>query len=241
MTYSQYDPAAQTRVPWNFGAKIGPKRPFNQKQIWAIRFFFDYEERIRDRALFDLAIDSKLRGCGSRSDAVEQPDRMVFDLDPDEGLDFGAVKQAARDIRARLSDIGLVSFAMLLGGKGVHVVVPFQPGQDWAAHKDFSWRFAEALSIAEPDRFTANMSKTKRKGRISIDWLRNQRGATAVLPYSARARSGAPVSVPIAWNELKDMNDAKPFAISDAKRLLDRASSKRLAGWGFAEQTLPDV
>ncbi len=183
----------------------------------------------------------EFHGWGTRTDDVEHPDRMVFDLDPDEGLDFNDVKQAARDIRARLSDIGLVSFAMLSGGKGVHVVVPLTPGHSWDVHKDFSRRFAEALSLAEPDRFTATMSKAKRKGKIFIDWLRNQRGSTAVLPYSARARSGAPVAVPIGWNELKTMDDAKPFSIDDAKRVVTRAGSKTLAGWGFAEQSLPDL
>ena len=183
----------------------------------------------------------EFHGWASRTNDVEMPDRMIFDLDPDEGLDFADMKQAARDIRARLSDIGLVSFAMLSGGKGVHVVVPLTPGHDWDAHKDFARRFAEALSLAEPGRFTATISKAKRKGKIFIDWLRNQRGSTAVLPYSARARSGAPVAVPIGWNELKEMADAKPYSIDDAKRLLTRASSKRLSGWGFAEQALPNL
>ncbi|RIV86823.1 DNA ligase D [Aurantiacibacter zhengii] len=183
----------------------------------------------------------EFHGWGARSDDVEKPDRMIFDLDPDEGLDFGDVKQAARDIRDRLSDLGLVSFAMLSGGKGVHVVVPLSTGHDWEAHKDFARRFAEALSIAEPDRFTATMSKAKRKGKIFIDWLRNQRGSTAVLPYSARARSGAPVAAPIAWNELKGMNGAQEFSIDDAKRLIDRSTSKSLDGWGFAAQPLPQV
>ncbi|MAW90583.1 MAG: DNA ligase D [Altererythrobacter sp.] len=177
----------------------------------------------------------------SRSDAVEKPDRMIFDLDPDEGLDFEDVKQAARDIRDRLADLGLASFAMLSGGKGVHVIVPLTPGHTWDVHKDFARRFAEALSLAEPERFTAIMSKAKRKGRIFIDWLRSQRGSTAVVPYSARARSGAPVAVPIAWNELKSMKDAKPFSINDAKKLIDRNASKSLAGWGFVVQELPDL
>ncbi len=84
------------------------------------------------------------------------------------------------------------------------------------------------------------MSKAKRKGKIFIDWLRNQRGSTAVVPYSARARPGAPVAVPIAWGELKDMKDAHPFSIKDAKKLLTRAKGKGLAGWGFAEQELPE-
>ena len=183
----------------------------------------------------------EFHGWASRSDEVELPDRMIFDLDPDEGLGFDEVKQAARDIRSRLSDLGLVSFAMLSGGKGVHVVVPLERGHSWDAHKDFARRFAEALSLAEPDRFTATMSKAKRKGKIFIDWLRNQRGSTAVLPYSARARPGAPVAVPITWNELKEMEHAHPFTIDDAKRLIDRAGSKSLHGWGFAQQRLPDL
>ena len=183
----------------------------------------------------------EFHGWGARSSDVEAPDRMIFDLDPDEGLDFGDVKSAAEHIRDRLADLGLVSFAMLSGGKGVHVVVPLDTGHSWEIHKDFSKRFAEALSLAEPDRFLATMSKAKRKGKIFIDWLRNQRGSTAVLPYSARAREGAPVAVPIAWGELKNMADAHPFDIGDAKRLLDRAHSKSLAGWGFAQQVLPEV
>ena len=183
----------------------------------------------------------EFHGWASRSDAVEEPDRMIFDLDPDEGLDFADVKSAARHIRDRLADLGLVSFAMLSGGKGIHVVVPLNRGHSWAQHKDFSRRFAEALSLAEPERFTATMSKAKRKGKIFIDWLRNQRGSTAVVPYSARARSGAPVAVPLAWNELGQMQNAHPFSIDEAKQLLDRAQSKSLKGWGFADQDLPDL
>ncbi|MGV2495134.1 DNA ligase D [Pelagerythrobacter aerophilus] len=183
----------------------------------------------------------EFHGWGARSTEVEAPDRMVFDLDPDEGLDFGDVKQAAKDIRKKLADLGLTSFALLSGGKGVHVVVPLTPGHSWDEHKDFSKRFAEALSMAEPERFVATMSKAKRKGKIFIDYLRNQRGSTAVVPYSARARAGAPVAVPISWKELDDFANAQPFSISDAKALHKRAESKALAGWGFAEQRLPDI
>jgi bifunctional non-homologous end joining protein LigD len=132
-----------------------------------------------------------------------------------------------------------MSFAMLSGGKGVHVIVPLTPGHDWAAHKDFASRFAHALSTADPDSFVATMSKAKRKNRIFIDWLRNQRGSTAVLPFSARARAGAPVAVPIAWDELDRFKNAHPFDIGDADQLLKRA--KHLKGWGFAAQFLPDI
>jgi bifunctional non-homologous end joining protein LigD len=182
----------------------------------------------------------EFHGWGSRAEDVERPDRMIFDLDPDEGLDFEAVKTAAKHIHDRLADIGLASFAMLSGGKGVHVIAPLSPGHTWDQHKDFARRFAEALSMAEPERFVATMSKAKRVGKIFIDWLRNQRGATAVLPYSARAREGAPVAVPIAWGELAAQEHAHPFSIRDAERLLARSKGKGLAGWGFAEQHLPD-
>lgn len=182
----------------------------------------------------------EFHGWGSKAADVEHPDRMVFDLDPDEGLDFADVKRAARHLHDRLADIGLASFAMLSGGKGVHVVVPLTPGHSWDAHKDFAKRFSEALSIAEPDRFIATMSKAKRKGKIFIDWLRNQRGATAVLPYSARARVGAPVALPIAWGELDGFDSAHPYSISDLDAVRRRARGKALAGWGFAAQVLPE-
>ena len=181
----------------------------------------------------------EFHGWAAKADAVEQPDRMIFDLDPDEGLPFSECVKAARDIRARLADLGLVSFAMLSGGKGVHVMVPLRPGHDWETHKDFASRFAQALSTAEPERFTATMSKAKRKSRIFIDWLRNQRGSTAILPYSARARPGAPVAVPIDWSELAAMKNAHPFSIDDAEGLLRRAN--KLKGWGFFAQSLPSI
>ncbi|SNS70482.1 DNA ligase D [Sphingopyxis indica] len=182
----------------------------------------------------------EFHGWGSHADAVERPDRMVFDLDPDEGLDFADVKKAAADLKRQLADIGLVSFAMLSGGKGVHVVVPLSPGHSWDAHKDFAKRFAEALALSEPGRFTATMSKAKRKGRIFIDYLRNQRGSTAVMPYSARAREGAPVAAPIGWDALAEVDSPRRWSIGDAEDLLERAASAELKGWGFARQALPD-
>lgn len=177
----------------------------------------------------------------SSADAVEAPERMVFDLDPDEGLDFGDVKQAARDIGKHLADIGLANFPMLSGGKGVHVVVPLTPGHSWDEHKDFARRFAEALSQAEPERYLATMSKAKRKGKIFIDWLRNQRGATAVVPYSARSRAGAPVAVPVTWDVLAGSSNAHPFSINDAAALAKHAASPALKGWGIAAQALPPL
>ena len=183
----------------------------------------------------------EFHGWGSRIETLEQPDRMVFDLDPDEGLDFGDVKKAARDIHQTLADLGLASFAMLSGGKGIHVIVPLEPRAEWPEVKDFARRFSTALAQSQPDRFTATMSKEKRKGKIFIDWLRNQRGATSVIPYSARARTGAPVAAPVSWDELDDFDSAGHFSISDAARLMERANSPDLRHWCEREQLLPDL
>ena len=180
-------------------------------------------------------------GWGSSVTALEQPDRLVFDLDPDEGLDFADTKRAAEHLREQLAELGLTSFPMLSGGKGVHVVVPLKPQAEWPAVKDFAHRFAEAMAQAEPDRFVATMSKAKRKGRIFIDWLRNQRGATAIMPYAARARANAPVAAPVSWTELRDLDTASRWTIRDADELIARANGRALQGWGTADQVLPDL
>ncbi|USU07828.1 DNA ligase D [Sphingomonadaceae bacterium OTU29MARTA1] len=183
----------------------------------------------------------EFHGWGSRIDALEQPDRLVIDLDPDEGLDFADTRRAAEHVSAQLAELGLVSFPLLSGGKGVHVVVPLTPQAEWPAVKDFADRFARALAAAEPDRFVAVMTKAKRKGKIFIDYLRNQRGSTAIMPYSARARAGAPVAAPVSWTELRDIDTAARWGVRDAAELLDRATSRALAGWGVADQVLPDL
>jgi bifunctional non-homologous end joining protein LigD len=183
----------------------------------------------------------EFHGWGSKIDKVEYPDRLVFDLDPDIGLDFNKVKAAAVRLKALLEDLGLKSFPLLSGGKGIHVVVPLDASKDWPTVKSFADRFSRAISEAEPQTFTANIRKVQRKGRIFLDWLRNQRGATAVMPYSARAREGAPVAAPIAWKELDRYDSGHHFSIRDVDELLDRASSKTLAGWGEAKQALPDL
>ncbi len=181
----------------------------------------------------------EFHGWGSKAAKLEYPDRLVFDLDPDEGLDFAKVKAAAERLRDLLADLGLVTFPMLTGGKGIHVIAPLDAKADWPAVKSFAERFSRAIAEAEPETFTANIRKNQRKGRIFLDWLRNQRGATAVMPFSARAKEGAPVAAPIAWEELDKYQSGAAFSIRDAEELLDRAGSKLLAGWGKAKQKLP--
>ena len=181
----------------------------------------------------------EFHGWGSKASKLEFPDRLVFDLDPDVGLDFDRVKEAAVRLRTLLADLGLVTFPLLTGGKGIHVVAPLDAKADWPKVKSFAERFSRAIAEAEPEMFTANIRKNQRKGRIFLDWLRNQRGATAVMPYSARAREGAPVAAPIAWEELDEIRSGAAYSIRDADELLERASSKLLAGWGQAKQKLP--
>lgn len=183
----------------------------------------------------------EFHGWGSRIEDVEKADRLVFDLDPDEGLNFKAVKDAAFDFRKALDRIGLKTFPLVTGGKGVHVIAPLTPDAEWPAVKDFALRFASAIAGTQPDRFTAALSKAKRGGKIFVDYLRNQRGATAVMPYSVRARPNAPVAVPLSWDELRDIDKPSHWQVKDAKALIKRAGAKSLRGWGRADQRLPKL
>ncbi len=140
---------------------------------------------------------------GSRIDKLENPDVMVFDLDPDEGMDLETVRQGVKDVKSILAELSLKSYLKTSGGKGYHVVVPFKPVASWDVFHDFAKRIAEVMEQKWPDRYTSNIRKEKRKNKIFIDWIRNGRGATSVSPYSIRAREGAKVSMPIAWDELE--------------------------------------
>ena len=183
----------------------------------------------------------EFHGWGARIEDIEKADRLVFDLDPDEGLEFKDVVSAASHIQDVLAQIGLTTFPMVTGGKGVHVIAPLTPSAEWPQVKDFAHRLALALAKSEPERFTAALSKAKRTGRIFIDYLRNQRGATAVMPYSARSREFAPIAVPVTWEELRDLDKPSHWNIGDAAQILKRAASKDLAHWGRADQILPDL
>ncbi|MEW6626349.1 MAG: DNA ligase D [Pseudomonadota bacterium] len=183
----------------------------------------------------------EFHGWGARIEDVEKADRLVFDLDPDEGLEFKDVVAAALHLQDVLAQMGLVTFPMVTGGKGVHVIAPLTPTAEWPQVKDFAHRFALALAQADPDRFTAALAKARRSGKIFIDYLRNQRGATAVMPYSARSRPFAPIAVPLTWEELRDLDSAAHWHIGDAAEMVKRAGSKNLANWGRADQILPDL
>lgn len=171
---------------------------------------------------------------GSRVDDIERPDRLVFDLDPDPSVEFGQVKDAAVHLRAVLDALGLESFALLTGGKGIHVVVPLVRRHDWPTVKAFARAVAERVVEDDPDHFVATMSKTKRKGRIFIDHFRNERGATAIAPYSPRAREGAPLAWPVAWHALGSIDTASQFRLGEV-------DPRTVGGWsdyGKVRQTI---
>jgi bifunctional non-homologous end joining protein LigD len=155
----------------------------------------------------------------------DRPDRVVFDLDPDEGLGFADVIGAAIEIRQRLGALGLTSFVKTTGGKGLHVVLPIEPVAEWRSAKAFAKGFSEAMAADQPDRYLTRISKAERSGRIFIDYLRNDPTSTAVGPYSTRSRPGAPVATPLAWDEVAEGLDPALFdtsTVPDRLRSLDR-------------------
>lgn len=162
---------------------------------------------------------------GSRIAHPERPDRLVFDLDPEEGLDWRLVVEAALLLRDQLSELGFLPFVKTTGGKGLHVVIPVTPQLDWPAIIPFAEGFATTLAKADPARFTAQMAKKARKGRIFIDYLRNGRTATAVAAYSLRARAGLPVATPIGWDELEHLDDPRGFDYRSVPERLARLTS----------------
>jgi bifunctional non-homologous end joining protein LigD len=153
---------------------------------------------------------------GARIKDVEKPERIIFDIDPDEGLGFDHVRQAAIDIRDVLGSLDLQGYALVSGGKGIHVIAPLRPSAEWPEVKQFCKALAQRLADAYPDRFTANIRKAQRKGRLFIDYLRNERGSTAIAPWSIRSRQGAPAAVPVSWDELEMVKAANQFTLTDA-------------------------
>jgi bifunctional non-homologous end joining protein LigD len=172
---------------------------------------------------------------GSRLDSLESCDRIVFDLDPGEGVTWKAIVAAAKEIRDRLSQLKLKSFGKLSGGKGIHVVLPID-GADWDTTKAFTAKIAAAMAADSPELYLAKMTKALRHGRILIDYLRNTREATSVAAYSTRARAGAPVSMPVSWDALPRTTGGNQFTLPDVKIARDAWSDI-----GKVKQKLPEL
>lgn len=153
---------------------------------------------------------------------IDCANQIVFDFDPDEKMDFKKVKEAAYELKILLEKLQLKSFIKVSGGKGLHVQVPISPEYDWDQVKEFAKKICEQMEIKNPDKYTTTISKSKRKGKIFLDYLRNGYGATAIAPYSVRARKHAPVALPITWAEAKKLKSGHPYTLKDVPKLLKK-------------------
>ncbi|MBS1821336.1 MAG: DNA ligase D [Acidobacteria bacterium] len=180
----------------------------------------------------------ELHPWGSQSHSLERPDRLVFDLDPDEDLEWRAVKTGAEEVRARLKELGLESFVKATGGKGLHVVAPIEPHHSWTEVKGFARSLAVSMEKTAPHRYLTKMTKSARKGKIYLDFLRNEREATSVAAYSPRARPGAAVSMPLSWTELKRSESRPVFRVVDFDDWKIRLSKDPWQGMSDLQQEL---
>ena len=151
---------------------------------------------------------------GSKNESLDKPDRIVFDLDPDERIDWGTLASAASELRNQLKKLKLTSFLKSTGGKGLHVVIPIQPDNEWPVIKQFAHSVVLGMERDNPNLYISKMTKAERTNRIYIDYLRNDRESTAIAPFSPRARSGAAVAITLDWKELEE-KDRPMFHVSD--------------------------
>ena len=176
---------------------------------------------------------------GSRADNLEQPDRLIFDLDPGEDVAWSAVIAAAREVRDRLESHGLKSFVKTSGGKGLHVVVPVESSAGWTEAKSFTASFARTMAADQPDRYVATAAKRARRGRIFVDYLRNDRGSTAVAAYSTRALPQASVATPLAWDELSEGLRSDHFTVGNVRHRLAFLKRDPWKGFFKVRQRIP--
>lgn len=175
---------------------------------------------------------------GSTFSAIESPDMVIMDLDPGPGVEWQAIMDAAVEVRDRLERIGLTGFLKTSGGKGLHVVAPLDRKARWPTVKAAMKALADEMARDDPERYVSTVSKAKREGRILIDYLRNGRGATAVAPYSTRARPGAPVSMPLSWDELTPEIGPSHFTVNNALTRLDAQKNDPWADFRKAAATI---
>ena len=183
----------------------------------------------------------EVHAWGSKVDDLERPDQLVFDLDPSADVPWSYTKKTALSLRDLLRRLGLEGFLRTTGGKGLHVVVPLTPDSDWDTAKAFAKGVADALTATDPGRLTTALSKSKRGGKLFIDYLRNGRGATAIVNYSTRARAGAPVATPLRWDELSRLDSAAKYDVVSVRRRLAALREDPWTGFDAARQPLSAV
>jgi bifunctional non-homologous end joining protein LigD len=223
----------QRNVGFGLGANVYP-------------FFWDYKGRsykyiyVKDeRGIMEMIQMGviEIHPWGATIDKVHTPDRMIFDLDPDPSVPFSKVKKAALEIRTRLTKAGLESFLKCTGGKGLHVVVPLAPKSSWDEVKGWASAFAHNMVEEAPDTYVATITKSKRTGKILIDFFRNDYTATGIASYSLRARPGAPVAVPLEWRELTKLKRANQFDMDAVLKRIERRQLQK----GLPKQRLPKL
>jgi bifunctional non-homologous end joining protein LigD len=227
---------------------------FFQKHSWAGLSDFIRRDTVRDEqgeeeVLFVENVSGvialvqagvlEIHPWGARIGDVDRPDRIVMDLDPGEGVAWPQVIEAAREVRERLRAVGLASFVKTTGGKGLHVVLPLTPGAGWDEVKAFARSLSESMEADHPQRYISTAAKKARHGLIYVDYLRNGRGATAIAAYSTRARPGAPVAVPLAWDELSSAIKPNQFTVENLPARLQRLRKDPWAELFKIKQRLP--
>ncbi len=182
---------------------------------------------------------TEIHPWGSSIKTLEKPDRITLDLDPDENIPWKNVIKGALVIRKELKKSGLTSYVKTSGGKGLHIVIPIMPKNTWAEVKNFTETFSRYMAEKYPTQFTATITKTKRLGKIFIDYLRNSRGATAVAPYSTRAKAAAPISTPVSWEELKKIKSSQQFTVANIFKRVSKIKKDPWQGFFQCKQQLP--
>jgi bifunctional non-homologous end joining protein LigD len=243
-------PLALVRCPSGFAGEC-----FFQKHAWKglsrnIRLAHDPHEASGEPILAIDDLDGlvglvqggvlEIHPWGSTLAALEQPDMIIMDLDPAEDIAWTDVIAAAREIRDRFERLGLASFVKTSGGKGLHVVSPLTPRAEWDEVKRFTKSVAEAMVADSPERFVSVVTRAKRGGKILVDYLRNGRGSTAVAPYSTRARAGAPVSMPLGWDELAPEIGSAYFTVVNSAARLSRLDNDPWDDYRARAVPLPD-
>ena len=200
-------PLAVIRCHENIENGFFKKHPTTEKS--SVSVFLDGDEEYfyvknKKELIFQAQMGTiEFHAWGSTYPKIDTPNMMVFDLDPGEDISLERLREGVQDLKNVLTDLRLQSLLKTSGGKGYHVVVPFKKSRDWESFEDFSKKIAQLLATQFTKKYTTNIRKNQRNGKIFIDYLRNTRGATCVAPYSLRARSNAPISVPLSWRDLK--------------------------------------
>jgi bifunctional non-homologous end joining protein LigD len=209
-------------------ASKGSSALFNEVQVFGDHKPYLQIDRIEALAAAAQISAAELHPWNCQPYSPEEAGRLVFDFDPAPDVAFEEVIRAAHEARDRLEAIGLVAFCKTTGGKGLHVVTPLAKQKaklDWPTAKGFARAFCEAMEADSPGRYLVNMSKAKRTGKIFLDYLRNDRMATAVAPLSPRARDGAPVSMPLTWSQVKKGLDPMKYTVRTVPALLKKSKA----------------